>query len=182
LKLNVSTIIDLSELKHHERIFFVQRFLESLVNAPRELWHTCLVIVDEAHQFCPEGKKSESAISVIDLQTRGRKRGFCGVLATQRISKLHKDAAAECNNVLVGRTVLDIDRKRASEELGFTKKEDEISLRHLKAGEFYAFGSSISEKIVKVRVGDVKTSHPESAGPVYSATILPGPLRPGPGC
>lgn len=41
LKLNVSTIIDLSELKHHERILFVKRFLDSLVNAPRELWHPC---------------------------------------------------------------------------------------------------------------------------------------------
>jgi len=119
LKLNVSTIIDLSELKHHERITFVKRFLDSLIGAPRELWHTCLIIVDEAHQFCPEKTKSESANSVIDLQTRGRKRGFCGVLATQRISKLHKDAAAECNNVLVGMRFLYFERKRASDDLQF---------------------------------------------------------------
>ncbi|KKL77829.1 hypothetical protein LCGC14_2030910, partial [marine sediment metagenome] len=31
LKLNVSTIIDLSELQKHERILFVKRFLDSLV-------------------------------------------------------------------------------------------------------------------------------------------------------
>ncbi len=35
LELNVSTIIDLSELKHPERITFVKRFLDSLMNAPK---------------------------------------------------------------------------------------------------------------------------------------------------
>src|SRR3990167_5077011 len=54
LELNVSTILDLSELKHPERITFVKRFLDSLINSPKELWHPVLVIVDEAHQFCPE--------------------------------------------------------------------------------------------------------------------------------
>jgi len=178
LKLNVSTIIDLSELQKHERILFVKRFLDSLVNAPRELWHTCLVIVDEAHQFCPEGTKSESASSVIDLQTRGRKRGFCGVLATQRIAKLHKDAAAECNNVLVGRTVIDIDRKRAANDLGFTTKEQELSLKKLDDGEFFGYGPALSkEDYVKVKIGDVKTTHPEPAKNILKASETPENIR-----
>ncbi len=178
LKLNVSTIIDLSELKHHERITFVKRFLDSLVNAPRELWHTCLVVVDEAHQFCPEGKMSESGSSVIDLQTRGRKRGFCGILATQRIAKLHKDAAAECNNVLVGRTVIDIDRKRASNDLGFTSKEQELSLKRMNDGEFYGYGPAISkEDYVKVKVGSVVTTHPEPGKSMLKASGTPANIK-----
>ncbi len=178
LKLNVSAILDLSELKHHERITFVKRFLDSLVNAPRNLWHTCLVIVDEAHQFCPEKTKSESASSVIDLQTRGRKRGFCGVLATQRISKLHKDAAAECNNVLVGRTVLDIDRKRASDDLQFTTKEQSNNLKKLDDGDFFAYGPAISkEEVIKVKIGDVKTTHPEPGKNILKASQTPENIR-----
>lgn len=160
LELNVSTIIDLSELKHPERITFVKRFLDSLVNAPKNLWHPTLIIVDEAHQFCPEGSKSESASAVIDLMTRGRKRQFCGVLATQRISKLNKDAAAECNNYMIGRTGLDIDMKRASEVLGFTNKDDMRGLRDLVAGEFYLFGPAFDHSgIGKTVVGKVHTTH-----------------------
>ena len=178
LKLNVSTIIDLSELKKHERITFVKRFLDSLVNAPRELWHTCLVIVDEAHQFCPEGGKSESASSVIDLQTRGRKRGFCGVLATQRIAKLHKDAAAECNNVLVGRTVIDIDRKRAANDLGFTSKEQELGLKKLDDGEFFGYGPAISkEDYVKFKVGGIETTHPEPGKSMIKPSKTPDNIK-----
>lgn len=177
LELNVSTIIDVSELKKHERILFVKRFLDGLIDAPKKLWHPCIVVIDEAHQFCPQASKSESASSVIDLMTRGRKRGFCGILATQRISKLHKDACAEANNRLIGRTGLDIDRKRASEELGFTSKEDERSLRFLDPGEFYAFGSSISKEIIKIKVGDVKTSHPEPGNVLLKVAPVPENIK-----
>lgn len=161
LELQASIIIDLYELKHHERIKFVKLFLDSMINAPKELWHPVMVVIDEAHIFVPEKGESEAMGSVIDLATRGRKRGFCCVLATQRLSKLHKDAAAECINKLIGRTGLDIDMKRASEELGFTTKQQMLSLRDLEAGNFYAFGSAISKEIVKVKIGAVETSHPK---------------------
>lgn len=172
LELNVSAIVDLYELKHHERISFVKRFLDAMINAPKELWHPCLIIIDEAHLFCPEKGQAESMSAVIDICTRGRKRGFCAVLATQRLSKLHKDAAAECNNKLIGRTGLDIDMKRASEELGFTRKEDMQSLRELDAGEFYAFGPAISNRIIKFKVNKVKTTHQES-GKKFSGVAPP---------
>src|SRR5947209_18195302 len=138
-----------------KRKLFVKLFLEALFNAPKHLWHAVLIVIDEAHVFAPEKGQSEAMEAVIDLATRGRKRGYCAVLATQRLSKLHKDAVAEMNNKLIGRTGLDIDRKRAAEELGFSTKEDAISLRNLAPGEFYAFGPAISEAVEKVTVGPV---------------------------
>lgn len=159
LELGTSAIVDIYELGTQKKLF-VKRFLDSIVQAPRELWHPVLIVVDEAHIFCPEAGQSESASAVIDLMTLGRKRGFCGVLATQRISKLHKDAAAEANNKLIGRSSLDIDMKRASSELGFTSREDTQSLRTLGAGEFYAFGPALSVTgVQKIKVGTVKTTH-----------------------
>ncbi|NQV08912.1 DUF87 domain-containing protein [Candidatus Woesearchaeota archaeon] len=172
LETGVSFIIDLYELKQHERILFVKRFLDSMVNAPKELWHSCLVVLDEAHVFAPEKSKSESLGSVIDMATRGRKRGFALIAATQRLSKLHKDTAAELNNKLIGRTGLDVDMKRASEELGFASKSQMLELRTLKAGEFFAFGPAISDTIKKVKIGRVKTSHPEVGGGVI---VKPAP-------
>jgi hypothetical protein len=173
LELEVSTIIDISELKLHERVMYVKKFLEALMEVPRELWKPCLVIVDEAHMYCGQQEKQESTHSVIDLMTRGRKRGFCGILATQRIAKLHKDAVAEANNYLVGRTGLDVDMKRASEILGFTSKEDMLSLRDLEPGEFYVFGTAISKKVEKEKVGEVKTTHPKVGMDVRKNIIKP---------
>ena len=168
LEHNVSAIIDLYELKHFERITFVKRFLESMINAPKNLWHPCIVIIDEAHIFAPEKGSAESMNAVIDLCTRGRKRGYCAVLATQRLSKLHKDAAAECNNKLIGRTGLDVDMKRASDELGFNSKADVISLRGLQPGEFFAFGPAISNHVTKFKIAAVKTTHPKTGARLMS--------------
>lgn len=178
LEHNISAILDLYELKPLERILFVKKFLDTMVNAKKELWHPVLVVVDEVHKLCPESKfgKAESKDSVIDLATLGRKRGYCAVLATQRLAKLHKDAAAECNNKLIGRTGLDIDRKRASQELGFTSKEQEISLRDLDEGEFFAFGPAISKEIVKVKIGKVKTTHLEAGMGINIKSVIPKPM------
>src|SRR5689334_12632857 len=173
LELEVSAIVDLSELQQHERKRFVRLFLDALVAAPKELWHPVLVVIDEAHQFVPQVGQSEAANAVIDLCTRGRKRGFCAVLATQRISKLHKDAAAECNNKLIGRTGLDVDMKRAADELGFASREQLISLRTLGAGEFYAFGPALTHEVQKIKIGPVATTHPKAGMRALTKPVPP---------
>lgn len=171
LELNTSAIIDLYELKHYERKKFVRNFLDSLINSPKELWHGCLVIIDECHIFAPEktSGESESLDSVKDLATRGRKRGFALVAATQRLSKLNKDVVAELNTKLIGRSSLDVDMKRAAFELGFTDKKDILSLRSMNKGEFYAFGPALTDEVTKIKIDKVLTTHPE-AGKTYQKT------------
>lgn len=162
LETGASAIIDLYELHAQERKHFVKLFLDAMVNSPKELWHDVLVVLDEAHVFCPEAGQAESASAVNDMATRGRKRGFCLVPATQRISKLHKDTAAECNNKLIGRTSLDIDMKRAGDELGFRTHEQLLSLRNLDPGCFWAYGPALGKDIAAVLIGDVVTSPPKT--------------------
>lgn len=162
LELRASAILDVYELKAHERVRFVRQFLEALIDAPKALWHPVLVVVDEAHVYCPQKGEAESASAVIDLSTRGRKRGFSAILATQRLSKLHKDAAAECNNKLIGRSALDVDMRRAAEELGFGGREEQQALRDLEPGEFFAFGPALSRTVARVKVGGVATRHPQA--------------------
>jgi hypothetical protein len=161
LELGASAILDIYELQAHERIRFVRLFLEAIVDAPKKLWHPALVVIDEAHVYCPEKGNAESADAVKDLATRGRKRGFCALLATQRLAKLAKDAAAECNNKIIGRTGLDVDMDRAGEELGFPKAR-RLELRELAEGHFFAFGPAISRQVVSVHIGGVQTTHPKA--------------------
>jgi hypothetical protein len=59
LQLGVSAILDIYELNPDHRQAFVRHFLQALVDAPRELWHPTLVILDEAHVYAPEGKESD---------------------------------------------------------------------------------------------------------------------------
>ena len=162
IEYKVSAVIDLYDLKLSERRQFVTLILDSLIHLPRELWRPTLVILDEAHIYCPErgSGEAESTDPVISLMSQGRKRGYAGIIATQRLSKLHKDAAAEANNVIIGRTWLDADQARAGDALGLSKS-DRLKLRDLQQGEFYAFGPAFSRPgVVHFRSDQVRTTHP----------------------
>src|SRR5229473_2965529 len=164
LEYKVSAVVDLYELKLAERRHFVKLFLESLIHLPRDLWRPTLVILDEAHIYCPErgSGEAESTEAVISLMSQGRKRGYAGVIATQRLSKLHKDAAAEANNVIIGRTWLDADQVRAGDALGLSKA-DRLKLRDVGQGEFYAFGPALGQPgVVRFCSDKVRTTHPRS--------------------
>jgi hypothetical protein len=163
----ISAVIDMSEMKLPQQRAYVRTFLDSMLELKKDLWHPCIVGLDETHLFAPEKGQSEAADSVIGLATLGRKRGFCAVYATQRISKLHKDAAAELLNKFIGRTTLDIDQDRAADELGMNRKDARPVLRDLSPigaeGEFFGFGPAMSGAGVrKMRVGKVQTTHPEA--------------------
>ena len=173
LETGVSAILDIYDLKAHERQAFVRLFCEAMVNAPKSLWQPVIVVLDEAHVFCPEAGKAESAGAVIDLATRGRKRGYALVAATQRLAKLNKDCAAELLNKLVGRTGLDVDVKRAADELGMTAKEAMTHLRPLPPGQFFGFGPAISTTVRKLKIGSVETTHPKAGDRVLRAPPKP---------
>ena len=163
LEHRVSAVIDLYDLKPQDRKTYVRRFLESIMAAPKNLWRPTVIFVDEAHTLAPENGESEATDAVNALMSQGRKRDFCGILATQRLSKLHKDSAAECNNVLIGRTTLDVDQKRAADVLGFDKTQ-RTRLRDIAPGCFWSFGPAFNHHGVEsIRAGDVETTHGRKA-------------------
>jgi len=162
IEYKVSAVIDLYELKLAERRRFVKLFVDSLIHLPRDLWRPTLMILDEAHIYCPErgSGEAESTEAVISLMSQGRKRRYGGIIARQRLSKLHKDAAAEANNVSIGRTWLDADQARAGDALGLSKA-DRLKLRDVEQGEFYAFGPAFNQSgVVHFRSDQVCTTHP----------------------
>ncbi len=176
LELNASCIIDIYELRPDEKVAFVRDFLHALVNAPKKLWGPRLVVIDEAQEFCPEkaGRGQASKPAVIDLLSRGRKRGLSTILASQRLSKVSKDALGECRNKLYGFCNLLADRKRAMEDLGFVSKADQQLFQQLDTGQFYAVGPAISKReVIKIKVGKVQTTHPRPGDGIVVHTPPP---------
>lgn len=171
LRESCSAIVDLSDLRSSEHNDYVGAFVGAMMGVGRSVWRPTLVVIDEAHRFCPEGggKRSESSSSAIrDLMARGRKRGYGGVLVTQRISKLRKDAVAEAANQFFGVTYQDVDIKRTADNLGMSPK-DALVFRSLKSGEWFAHGPALSasesagREILRFRARLPKTSPPDPA-------------------
>lgn len=182
LELNASAVCALYELKKPERHRWVRLFVEALMDAPKALWHPVIIISDEAHVTCPEKGQGESeALSaMVDLATRGRKRGFCPIYATQRLGKLSKNAAAELLNVMIGQTFIDIDQHRAAESLGIPRKDERAFFAQMKVmdpGNFWCLGRALSRERILVKVGGVKTTHPEPGSSKHAAKVPPPPAR-----
>jgi hypothetical protein len=181
-ELRASAVCDLYEMRPLDRHRWVKLFLDGLIDAPKKSWHPTVVIVDEAHLFCPEKGTGESEAyeAMIDIATRGRKRGICAIFATQRLGKLRKDAAAELLNVLIGSTFIDIDRDRAADILGITRADRMAffnEIRLLEPGNFWALGRAIATERVLIKIGSVQTSHPEAGSAKHSAEPPPTPEK-----
>jgi hypothetical protein len=176
-ELRGSVVLSLEGVEADEQLEKVAAFLGGLFEAPPEHWHPAIVAVDEAHLYAPAGDNGEdkdvrkaSQQAMANLMCRGRKRGLAGIIATQRLSKLHKNVAAEASNFLLGRTFLDIDIARAVDLLGIrgTQAED---IRNLNRGEFLGLGPAIARRPMKVKIGAVQTQG--RAGAEKGLTALP---------
>lgn len=161
MELRTSAVIDLYELDKNARRRFVRLFLESLLSLPRRLWGPTFVFIDECHEFAPEsGREIESTDAVIALMDQGRKRGLCGIPATQRLSKIAKDVTSETNNLLLGRFAQDVDLRRVSDLLGFSGKSEWAAMQSFKPGDFFAMGPAFRHDGVKrFHVERVETTH-----------------------
>lgn len=182
LELRASAVCDIYELKPQTRHAWVKIFLEAIVDAPKSLWRPTIIIVDEAHVYCPEKGQGESEAfgAMSDLVTRGRKRGFCPIFATQRLAKLSKNVSAEMLNRLVGQTFEDVDLDRAADLLSVPRSDREKFEKEMKViepGYFWGFGRAIAKDRILVKIGAVKTTHPEPGTAGYSAGPPPTPAK-----
>ena len=164
-----SAVCDIYEMAASERHMWVERFLNALLDAPKELRHPYLVIVDEAHMFAPEHGKGDSvaADAMKGLATRGRKRMLCGIFATQRLATLAKDLTGMCLNRLIGPTFESINQQRAALELGIPKGAEQTAffqkIKMLDPGYFYAIGRAVTKDLELVHIGPIETPHGQEA-------------------
>lgn len=159
--------IDLSDLDPEQRILKAAAFFGGLMSAPAELWsNTMLVCIDEGHLLAPHlsGRaqdaetRRQGVAMMVDLCSRGRKRGLATIVATQRLAKLSASVTSELLNFLVGLNVFDRDVKRAADFLGFCAKDAE-KLRTLAPGEFYAMGPALQGSATLAKIDPTITLH-----------------------
>lgn len=181
MKEGASIVCDISEMSMDDRHEWVRNFIAGLVGLPQDLWHKTLVFIDEAHLFAPERGQGESPAlgAICDLVSRGRKRGLCPVLATQRLGKLNKNVAAELLNLIIGSTIIDVDRERALGAMAVSRKDKDAFFAHLrsfKPGEFFALGPAFDGAARhKFKSGPVQTTHAREVG--QAVAVSPRKLK-----
>jgi DNA helicase HerA-like ATPase len=161
-----SVVLDLAELDIGGQMQAATAFIGALISAPKEHWHPAIVAIDEAQLFAPHGGHSEtpavrkaSVGAMADLMSRGRKRGLGAILATHRLARLAKSVASPVLNFMIGLNTLDLDIRRAAENIGWDARKAFDKLPALSPGDFVAVGPAFSISPTQLRVGQVETPH-----------------------
>jgi GTPase SAR1 family protein len=180
LETRVNAIIDLSDLVPSDQHEYVRRMATMMAHLSIKsplAEHDKLVLVDEFQHFAPERGQgnASSTEAMMQLASLARKRGFCLVGATTRISLLSKSIVEMMDNKMIGRCGLD-DAARAAQWLNFTKGQRR-ELSNLSTGTFYAFGPAISTDPVLVRSQSDLLVLPPRRGERRSTPATPAAVR-----
>lgn len=153
-------IIDLADfVSLHQKQLLVTYFTRKLFNE-RRAGHIppFILIVEEAHQFCPEGVRREGAISKGIIETiarEGRKFHASLVLISQRPIQLSTTALSQCNTNIFLRIVNPYDLKHIAESSEGITSDVMKMLPGLKVGEALVVGEAVSFPIL-MRVREKK--------------------------
>lgn len=159
LETGINAVIQLNDLHSGDQERFVAQFIDEMMSAPRELWHPVLLVLDESHRFAPQEGYAVSYDAVKDLTSRGRKRGFTAILATQRMAKINKNVTGDVTNWMIGRVGQGTDRRVAADQLGFTPSSTEArELQTMAPRSFWAFGPAWAVPARLFRVDDTTTT------------------------
>jgi len=149
---NVPVVLDLSGFLSDERTELLKAYLSSLWNLAGRLRRPYIIGIEEAHEFIPQGVKTELKEMIARIALRGRKRGLGGIIVSQRSAKVDKDVLSQAGILFLHRVVHEVDMRVYGELLPWRKSEVKEIIGSLDTGDcIYINGDSILPIYVRER-------------------------------
>jgi uncharacterized protein len=122
-----ATVLDLGGYgRHEEQLTIALAVLDDLW-ARRAERRPVLLVLDEAHTFCPPDPETPLGVAVRDrlvqIAAEGRKYGLWLVLSTQRPSKIHPGVLSQCDNLALMRMNSPADLAELAAVFGFVPRQ-----------------------------------------------------------
>lgn len=112
--------------RHEEQLTVALAVLDDLW-ARRTERRPLLIVLDEAHNFCPPTAETPLAVAVRDrlvqIAAEGRKFGLWLLLSTQRPSKIHPGVLTQCDNLTLMRMNSPADLAELAGVFGFVPRQ-----------------------------------------------------------
>ena len=153
---NVPVVLDLSGFLSEERTEFLEAYLAALWNLAGAVRRPYIIGIEEAHEFIPQGVRTELKEMIARVALRGRKRGLGAIVVSQRSAKVEKDVLSQAGMLFLHRVVHEADMRVYSELLPWKKTEVREMIASLDTGDcMYVNG----ETILPVHVRERETFH-----------------------
>jgi len=164
LQKNIPVILDLSDFTlREERNKLLYYYFKSLWEEAKVQRKPYMVILEEAHQYIPQGVSSDLKDYITMVALEGRKRGLNATIVSQRISKVEKDVLTQTEVLFLHKVVYDTDLERYKDLIPY--KELFKQVPRLSRGECIFVISGDAQKI------KVRKRHTFHAG--YTPTLKP---------
>lgn len=105
----IPTIVNLRWMSKDERQEFVLNYLQRLYELNMSYGRPYWVVLEEAHTFIPEGRKTPELEKLTEFAAEGRKLGFTLILGSQRSAKIDKDVLSSCDLFFLHRVSIELD-------------------------------------------------------------------------
>ena len=153
---NVPVVLDLSGFLSDERTELLKAYLSSLWNLAGTLRRPYIIGIEEAHEFIPQGVRTELKEMIARIALRGRKRGLGGIIVSQRSAKVDKDVLSQAGMLFLHRVVHEVDMRVYGELLPWRKSEVKEIVSSLDTGDcIYMNG----DRILPIYVRERETFH-----------------------
>jgi len=152
MKQNVPVVLDLSGFLTDERTEILKAYLSNLWELAGRLRRPYVIGIEEAHEFIPQGVKTELKELIARIALRGRKRGLGAIIVSQRSAKVDKDVLSQAGILFLHRVVHEVDMRVYGELLPWRKGEVKEIVGSLETGDcIHISGDTIRPIYVRER-------------------------------
>jgi Helicase HerA, central domain len=165
----ISVILDLSDYTQDEQYAFLVAYFQSLWDVAGKERKPYQIILEEAHEWVPQGTRTPLKQLLTRIALRGRKRGLGIILMSQRSAKVEKDVLTQVPLLFLHKVVHPIDLKVYKELIPLPSTQVEAMIGALQQGQaIVVFNQNVTAAIIRLR----HTYH-AGATPTLGTTVEP---------
>lgn len=131
----LSVILDLGEFSLDEQFDFLVAYLTRLWEVCSSLKQPYQVVVEEAHEFVPQGGRTPVKEILIRIFKRGRKRGLSCVLVSQRSQKVDKEVLTQARLFFLHRVIHPVDLRVCQDLIPLPARQVDQMITSLSSGQ-----------------------------------------------
>jgi len=148
---NVPVILDVSGYLSEEIYKLLFKYSKRIWDLAGKFRKPYMIVLEEAHEFIPQGIKTDLKEVITRIALRGRKRGLGAIIISQRSAKVEKDVLSQAEILFLHKVVHPADLKVYKEILPLPSKDVVDMVTALNVGECIFYYGEIC-KPIKIRL------------------------------
>lgn len=171
LSKNVPVILDVSGFLYEDVYKLLLNYFKKIWDLAGKYRKPYEIVLEEAHEFIPQGIKTDLKEVLVKIALRGRKRGLGAIVVSQRSAKVEKDVLTQAEILFLHKVIHPSDIKVYKEILPLSSKEVGAMISSLETGDCIFYYTDLIKPIRVRRRRTFHAGYTPSLGEVNPPTL-----------